>query len=258
MNPVDFPWRPLGALLVEERLLTDAELEHALAEQRRTGRLLGQILVERGYVGGAALAQALARQHGVDVRLGAESHAAADASADAATPPWQPLGKLLVGEAYISEKALADALAEQSERPGSRLGEILVERGHLTGRALARALAAQHGVELVADADREPETIIRPATTGEPVYQVYDVVYEPAYRQGAVVYETPNFLEAADFACELVESKKPEGVEIMKRHAGAAETVWTYSETRAEAAAASQKRLVDTFGFDPTRWNPRA
>ena len=38
-----FPWRQLGALLADEGLLTPTELELALDEQRRTGRLLGQI-----------------------------------------------------------------------------------------------------------------------------------------------------------------------------------------------------------------------
>jgi len=32
--------------------------------------------------------------------------------------------------------------------------------------------------------------------------------------------------------------------------------VWTYSETRAQAAELARRDLVDTFGFDPTRWNP--
>jgi hypothetical protein len=262
MNSADFPWRPLGSLLVDEGVLGADDLERALAEQRRTGRLLGHVLVTRGYVTGVALAQALARQHGVDVRLASEAAAdgAADASATDRATAWKPLGKVLVENAFVSAKALEDALAEQLERPGERLGEILVERGHLTGPALAKALAAQHGVDIESDEARGEDvgTTLRPRAADEPVYQVCDVAYEPAYRQGAVVYETSNFLEAADFACELVESTKPEAVEILKRHAGASETVWTYSESRAEATAASQERLVDTFGFDPMRWNARS
>ena len=37
-----FPWRQLGELLVAEELLTEEELEQALAEQASSGRLLGQ------------------------------------------------------------------------------------------------------------------------------------------------------------------------------------------------------------------------
>jgi hypothetical protein len=61
-------WRPLGELLVEKGLVTERELEHALALQKETGRLLGAILVERGYVSGPALAVALAEQYGVELR----------------------------------------------------------------------------------------------------------------------------------------------------------------------------------------------
>jgi hypothetical protein len=61
-------WRPLGELLVEKGLVTERELEHALAVQKETGRLLGAILVERGYVSGPALAVALAEQYGVELR----------------------------------------------------------------------------------------------------------------------------------------------------------------------------------------------
>ena len=43
-----FPWRQLGELLADEGLLTPTELELALDEQRRTGRLLGQIVVDIG------------------------------------------------------------------------------------------------------------------------------------------------------------------------------------------------------------------
>src|SRR3954447_16541006 len=63
-----FPWRQLGALLAEEGLLTETELELALDEQRRTGRLLGQIVVDRGYVSGFSLARVLSAQHGVDLQ----------------------------------------------------------------------------------------------------------------------------------------------------------------------------------------------
>jgi hypothetical protein len=60
-------WRPIGEMLVETGLIGEEELEHALAVQKETGRLLGAILVERGYVSGPALALALARQHGVEL-----------------------------------------------------------------------------------------------------------------------------------------------------------------------------------------------
>jgi hypothetical protein len=67
MERAESIWRPLGELLVQKNLLTEDELELALAEQADTGRLLGAILVERGYVSGPALAVALAEQYGVEL-----------------------------------------------------------------------------------------------------------------------------------------------------------------------------------------------
>jgi hypothetical protein len=61
-------WRPLGELLLQKRLVTEDELELALAEQADTKRLLGAILVERGYVSGPALAVALAEHYGVELK----------------------------------------------------------------------------------------------------------------------------------------------------------------------------------------------
>jgi hypothetical protein len=55
---------PLGRLLVDAGLLSEVELEQALAEQQRSRRPLGEIMVERGFVSGGAVANALASQHG--------------------------------------------------------------------------------------------------------------------------------------------------------------------------------------------------
>ena len=61
------PWRPIGTLLVEQGVLTEAELETALAEQQRTGRKLGEIIVEQGFASSPAVTRALAAQSGLDV-----------------------------------------------------------------------------------------------------------------------------------------------------------------------------------------------
>src|SRR4249919_2761204 len=162
MDQLDFPWRPLGTLLVGEGLLAAGDLETALAEQRRTGRLLGQILVASGGVSGVALAQALARQHGVELRPADDADADPDWAEPAeateqievtGVPPqsWRPLGRLLVESGFVTSIALRQALVEQDKRPERRLGEILVDRGHLSGQALAFALAEQHGVDLDAE-----------------------------------------------------------------------------------------------------------
>jgi hypothetical protein len=61
------PWRPLGELFVDRGLITDAELETALAEQAATGKRLGEILVELGFVSGPDLTSVLMEQLGVEI-----------------------------------------------------------------------------------------------------------------------------------------------------------------------------------------------
>ncbi len=67
MNAADPVWRPLGQLLLEKGLITEAQLEEALADQRRSGLRLGEILVGRGWLSLAALTAVLAEQHGLEL-----------------------------------------------------------------------------------------------------------------------------------------------------------------------------------------------
>jgi hypothetical protein len=55
---------PLGRLLVQRGLLSDAQLAIVLEEQRRTGRRLGELIVELRFAPATTVAQALASQHG--------------------------------------------------------------------------------------------------------------------------------------------------------------------------------------------------
>jgi hypothetical protein len=267
MDQAHFPWRPLGELLVDKGVVKAADVEVALAEQRSTGRLLGEILVAFGYVTSWTLAQALADQHGVELerKEGADESAAAELGPPELTPrtaeprEWQPLGKILVANGFLSEAELDKALAAQAEQPHRRLGEILVARGSLTGTELALGLADQHGLDLgprtTLEADVKTVTT-SPAPTGS-VYRVFEVKYEPTYQKGAVLFENANFLEAADYACELAGRGTWEALEIEKTDGAKTETVWTYSENKAEAEAVARESLVHTFGYDPTRWDTR-
>ena len=76
---------PLGALLIDEGLLTDAQLDAALAEQSRSGKPLGRLLIEAGTISEAELVRTLARQVGLEfVDL---SDRAVDGSATGAHAP---------------------------------------------------------------------------------------------------------------------------------------------------------------------------
>jgi hypothetical protein len=248
MHHSDFPWRPLGRVLVDDELLAATQLERALAEQRRSGRLLGQVLVAQGYVTGTELTRALARQHGVEVRAGGATPDRDNQPQARAT--WRSLGMLLSEKGFVSPAALQRALAEQRDHPHRRLGEILVEFGSLSPRTLASVVAEQHGVspdtELVADAGTPS------AIPAGPTYAVFAVDGHSTARRELCA--AASLLDAADAACDYIDERFPLGVEIELQEAGRTELVWTYSQERAAGAASSSKTLLQTYGFDPNRW----
>jgi hypothetical protein len=250
---LQFPWRQLGELLVAQELLTEDELEQALAEQATSGRLLGQILVANGYLSAFSLARVLSEQHGVELTRHEAAPSLAAPLAAAPEQAWRPLGKLLVELEFLTESQLERALAIQHDE-GGRLGEILVSRGLLSGTELAQALAEQHGVQLGAQDEAGLKTVVRAIAPEEPVYKVFEVIFEPGYQRRTPLFENANFLEAADFAYEFVQEHDPAALEIHRTQGAAQETVWNYSASRAAAVQAERKELVDTFGFDPTAW----
>ena len=64
MDAAEQPRRLLGLLLIEMGLISEEQLVAALAEQDRTGVLLGEILIAQGHAARLAIQDALARQHG--------------------------------------------------------------------------------------------------------------------------------------------------------------------------------------------------
>ncbi|MEI8349090.1 MAG: GspE/PulE family protein [Candidatus Omnitrophota bacterium] len=55
----------LGEILVDEKIITQEQLDEALKEHERTGDFLGQILIRRGFIGEGQLARTLSQQMGV-------------------------------------------------------------------------------------------------------------------------------------------------------------------------------------------------
>jgi hypothetical protein len=94
-------WRSLGELFVERGLISEADLERALAEQVATKRRLADILVRRGLVTGHDISNALMEQLGTGTTAQAApkatgpaaATAAATAPAVAATPAPAPAPK---------------------------------------------------------------------------------------------------------------------------------------------------------------------
>ena len=55
----------LGAMLVEQKLVTSDQLRQAMERQKRTRRRLGRVLVEMGFTTPEAVLEALSAQLGV-------------------------------------------------------------------------------------------------------------------------------------------------------------------------------------------------
>jgi hypothetical protein len=246
---VPFPWRPLGGILVERGLIDEAQLEKALAAQRREGRTLGEILVERGWVTPFGLATALASQHGLKL-----SQAGGDADGgevgisapDEAEGGWKPLGRLLVERGLLSEVQLKQALAEQHES-GNRLGEILVGRGWVSPSAVAATVAAQHGLTL------DSETPLQARLSEEPDREARFVVREASGEGWHDLHTSPSFLDATDVAFDALDEREPQALVIVRLESGKQEIVWRYLAE--EAARTERDTLLDLYGYPSVEWH---
>ena len=91
MEAAHTSWRSLGELFVERGLISEADLERALAEQVATKRRLADILVRRGLVTGHDITNALMEQLGTEVPMEASpAPAAAPAPVPARAPAPAP------------------------------------------------------------------------------------------------------------------------------------------------------------------------
>ena len=106
----------LGALLVQSGRITNAQLDHAIIEQKWSGEKLGDVFVRLGMLTERQLVALLEFQHNHD---------------DTATSNPLRLGELLVATGYISRSQLDDALRKQSISH-KKIGEVLVEEGYVS------------------------------------------------------------------------------------------------------------------------------
>ncbi|MDZ4718960.1 MAG: hypothetical protein SH847_10960 [Roseiflexaceae bacterium] len=130
--------RRIGDHLVEQRIITNDQLDEALREQHRRrsrGDLmqLGDLLLQRGWLTPRTLARALVVMHQEKLAL------------PGAKP--QLLGEHLLAHALITPLQLEEALEEQLQRDlnGNHLplGYILVRCGYITSAALAQVISNQ-------------------------------------------------------------------------------------------------------------------
>ena len=220
----EYAWRPLGELLVQRGLIDDYQLESLLLEQRLSGKLFGELLVSKRVVSPIDMAAVIAEQHGLHLTPEARPTPASPQVA----PKWRPLGRILVDTEVLSESGLQRVLLSQ-RRNGGLLGQLLLERGYVTPEQLAGALAEQHGLALA------PEEL---ASAEEQPLQPENVAYEVRFPNGtgeSALHVTPSFLDASDFAFELLYDQDPEALEIVEVKGDQRRIAWSYERPAAAA-----------------------
>jgi hypothetical protein len=228
----DYPWRPLGELLVRRGLIDEYQLEPLLLEQRLTGQLFGEMLVAKRIVSPLDMAVVISEQHGLhlDPELRPEpapSNAVADTNRGGKSR-WRPLGRILVDRELLTESGLQRVLLAQRRR-GGLLGQLLLERAYVTPEQLASALAEQHGVHVPAEALASAE---------EQPLEVDDVSYEVRAPQQdeseSPLHVSPSFLDASDFAFEFLYDVDPDALEIVEVKGEQRRVAWSYARPSEE------------------------
>lgn len=240
----EYTWRPLGELLIERGLIDEYELEAALAEQRLTGQLLGELLVAKRKVSPIEMAAALAHHHGVHLDTSSQQPSAVPPRTrvrDGEQRVWRPLGRILVDRGLLTESGLQRCLLTQ-QRKGGSLGEILLERGYVTATELADALADQHGLDVHDEVLEEAQ----PLAADEEAGATFEVRM-PGDMLGDPVFVSTSYLDATDFAFELLAAENPDALEIVRLEAGEREQVWSYSREASDAFRAENAGLFKTF-----------
>lgn len=194
--------RPLGELLVERGALDRYELDHWLKEQRLSGMLLGELLVRHRVVSPMEVAAALAVQRGADHVAGGIENG-----------HHQQLGRLLVERDLLTESGLQRVLLEQ-QRTGDTLGEVLARRGYVSQEQIEELLAEQRrgdSSDLTADAQPDAAYEVRAPGNG-----------------GAALHVSESFLDASDFAFDLLYDANPDALEIVEVKDGQRKIAWSY------------------------------
>lgn len=121
--------KPLGQMLVDEKLLTQTQVDGGLERQRDLReQKLGELLAAQEVITRDNLRAVLERQR---------------------SKPLVRLGEALVASNLISNEQLEQALEQQKGNRRKPLGEILVELKHLSREDLNRALSQKLGIPVV-------------------------------------------------------------------------------------------------------------
>ena len=188
-----------GDLLIELGLVTESQVQEALALQSLTGSRVGESLMSLGYVTRVQLQRALS------IALGQGRRVALDRP---------PLGEILVGLKYLDPGRLDEALVLQ-RKDGRKLGELLVALGACTHQQVYEALGLQQRMAR-GELDVEPAPPAASATaatsTGTRVVVVDDSALACSLvEQGLSLlgFEVTTFLDPFQ-ALEQLDALKPQ------------------------------------------------
>ncbi|HTB77795.1 MAG TPA: protein kinase [Polyangiaceae bacterium] len=148
----------LGEILVSDGMLSPADLERALAAQRRDGRLLGRVLLDMGLVGHADLLTAVAKQQGLPSAMTGTHGAVLDADRARREAPTLPPAPPPVASDARDPKAMAASPAGVADRAVARrrpLIALLVVLVVLVTSALAWEFGVRRGA-------RTPDSQVHP------------------------------------------------------------------------------------------------
>lgn len=235
-------------MLVERGVISEEQLNTALAVQRTEGGMLGEILTSRGWVTPLSIAAAVAKQ-----KADEPGAAATGTESRIRGSNWKPLGTLLVEKALISDVQLKQALALQREE-GGFLGEVLVDRGWLTAADLVLALAAQLGLDFDVKraVENRDDTVIVPADRPAAHFEVL----EDVGGEVQLLKTTETFMEATDFVFdEVLWQREPGDLQIIRVDAGRREIVWSFRP--GEAATHSREDMLSVFGYSVGQWQDK-
>ena len=201
--------KPLGELLVDEKLASAEEVGTALEKQKslRTRRL-GEYLTANQIVSPEQLAAALKQQ---------------------SAQPVQKLGETLVEMGYLTEAELREALAIESRDRSTPLGQILAEMGVLDAEVVNGVMARKLGIPFVSLKSFRiaPQVLKRLPAAVAHRYQVLPLA--EADNALVVALENPMNMEKMDELRFVAGTKlvpvmasKPDIIEAIERWYGAA------------------------------------
>ncbi len=242
-------WPPLGALLIREGLVTDAELDAALAQQRLSAsRRLGELLVERGVVTPADVARLVAEQYELPfVELGASE---VDPLAGALLPEEIAQRHAALPIGFLPDGSLRVVVADPTKVLYS--DELHVALGVPLSFAVADPAAIEDAIKRVhAPAPAVDEGLAETPPATDEVVDPYTVdAALPAFDEGtdssvdeAVVAEVA--VEDVPAATELAEAQDAADVADIFGLEEALEPAATYVAYDDVAEASAAEELVD-------------